>query len=454
MAPTTRKSVPKPDFAVQQQALDAIDKKIQEATQKYAELKGLGPQRGPNDSAAHEKKQALASQLHQLKHQRTLNQETRQKLVDKQRALKLSLQRRIDALKLKRSKFPFQSVADLDKRVSELEEQIEGGQLTLVAERKALDTVASLQRGRKVVEGCHSEQEAIDRDLKQLETINAQLEEEDTDPLSDQFHQVQSELKVSKAEAAKLQQDKQEALQLRAEAKKNLDELYAERRAQQNAFHEAKAKYNAWVQEDRKRRDEERRQQRLEEERERKQAQIEEAQALADTPAFAHELATCASLLHYLDDKVLPAPLRANNCAEPLQTLPPTINIPKGAQVLNRGSNSTPHELSSKSKKRTHRKKRHDPESAQGTNSSQLGRTITFPLAVMEQFWEVGLTPPATMADVQACRKELVEKQQWYLDNQDRVAAETKAKASDRVAKLQQEMRSLTVNKSTVTKSN
>ncbi|KAJ1981809.1 multicopy suppressor of BFA (Brefeldin A) [Dimargaris xerosporica] len=443
MAPTTRKGVPKPDFAVQQQALEAIDRKIQEATRKYTALKGPGPQRGPNKSAALEQKQVLVSQLHHLKHQRALNQEARQKLVDKQRSLKLSLQRRMDALKLKRSKFPFQSVDDLDKRVSELEDQIEGGQLTLVAERKALDTVASLQRGRKVVESCQLEQEAIDQDLKQLEAINTQLDEDDIDPLADQFHQVQLELNISKAEAAKHQQDKQEALQLRAEAKRQLDELYTERRAQQSAYQEAKAKYSAWVQEDRKRRDDERRQHRLEEERERKQAQIDEAQAVADTPAFAHELSTCATLLHYLHDKVSPAPLRTNGSAEPQ----PTLNIPKGAQVLNRGSNCISDESSSKPKKRAHRKKRHDVE---GTNSGSLGRTITFPLAVMEQFWVVGLASPATMADVPTSRKELMEKKQWYLDNQERVTAETKAKVSEKVAKLQQEMHSLALNGATM----
>ncbi|KAJ1960782.1 multicopy suppressor of BFA (Brefeldin A) [Dispira parvispora] len=445
----------RPDLKAHRQRLQALDDEIQQVQQKYEEFSGRP---APSVRRSNPKPQELASQLESMKKQQATEKA----------ALQASIRRRLARVKQLRDRCPCPTIVALEARIGELDQAIESGKMKLVEERQALNEIATLRKSRKNVEAYQEEQQELDREHQRFAELFSEGDTGRNSELNQQYKELQALLDEAQAEDQQQRQQRQKAVEERQAVKKTLDDLYQQRRTLNDEFYEAKRAYEAWLREDRKRREAEREQRRIQEAQERRQRQIEQEKELAEMPAFESEITACESLLKYLEQEFR-QPTKSGNTnssanSKPLNTVAvPESNgvaprrvdtVPDGVRLASKSTRGedyffspTAAKKSSKHKKKGKKGGRQSstgassgehsaPSSTTAQPSSGGDQAVSFPLGVLESFWEIRVDPPTSVNEIKDVVQAIVEKKDWYLKNQIQVTADKKAKVEKKIQEL------------------
>jgi len=312
--------------------------------------------------------------------------------------------------KAARSRTPFKSVEDLDKEISRLEKQVDGGMMKLVDEKKALAEISNLRKQRKGFAGFDDAQKNIDETKKKLASLRATLDDPESKALSDKYNKIQSELDAIKAE----QDEAYKSINtLRDEKTKLHNEQQAKWEALQKVkddYYQGKKAFSNYEFQARKIQRERRAAEQAAFEKTKK---LERAQKVLDEAsdlAYLDEIRRAESLLRFLDPsyKKENAPLQApSQFTATAQRTVDDAGI-KGMKVVRKEEED--YFMGTGGKKGKKGKK------APAASTPPAGK-YNCPPSVMEDCAFMGIEPPMAASDVAAVREKVEAKlAHWKAD--------------------------------------
>lgn len=366
-------------------------------------------------SASQKRRQELIEQLTDIRKKQAGGKSARTSKQDQIKRLDEQLRSRIAEQKAAKGKVAFKSAEDLDRYMQRLEDQVNGGMMKLVDEKKALSELTSLKKTRKSFAQFDVQEKQIGELRASIKQIKDSMDDPEAKAMSDRYNAVQAELDGIKAEQdvayKNLSGLRDERSRLHAEQRdrfdairKLKDEYYGQKKA--FAAYEREARQKAW---ERKQAERDRI------ERDRKKERAQRLLAEASDPAYIDEIRRARSLLHFFDPSSTPAPAPApvSSSAAGLgaqATRKVDDSGLKGTRLVRKEDRDDTFMPAAKKGAKKPAKKTADVTSNKG---------YSVPPSVIEDCASMGLDPPASQADVAAVQEKVKAKlAHWEADQE------------------------------------
>ncbi|KAF9126947.1 hypothetical protein BGW39_006221 [Mortierella sp. 14UC] len=328
---------------------------------------------------------------------------------------------------------------------SKLKKQVESGKIKLVEEKRILAEISILTKSKKASDIVQDHRRAIDADKEVITLLKADLDADQS------FKALSDEHITLKAQVDEISRAKDESWKKR-------NDLFDERTRLQrelDAAHLALREHSKYLQDEQQRKRDEIHQRKQQELEEKRLAIAREERELAEIPAFQLEITTCDSVYKYLlqfnhDQKRIPAAVNASANANAtsganvanIQQADTTANVPTGMMLAKKANKKDDVFFvadgcrSKKTTKAPKEKKPIDDIAAAADATTGTAATLKFPLAIMEQLFELKVTVPRSPADLEKTLDTLLEKSAILKANQTSATAGNRRKAEERIAKL------------------
>ena len=316
-----------------------------------------------------------------------------------------------------------------------LDKQVESGNLTLAAEKRALQDIITYKRNRRTVETFQADQESIEADRKQLDDPESKA-------ISARFDAIKAELDEIKKQDDEAYAAKAKLFTEKDNIKEEINALYTAKRDSVTKFREANDRYYAKLNEDRARRAEKARAQRAAEESAKKLEVAERLREEASIPAFSTQIEDCQTLIDYFSGKN-----KGDSYATAPASLAPKTEVVGVEKLDIRKVDAEPQEGLVARKKKGEvednyfvgkgKKAKKSGGSKASTQAEPTASTqLNVPLPTLSALLSLSIPPPSATADVPRVVDNLKTKKAWFEANQSRVTAENIAKAETDVQKL------------------
>ncbi|KAF9419555.1 hypothetical protein BGZ76_004226 [Entomortierella beljakovae] len=429
----TRTYVKKPNQDEKNETIKEIEANMEKIRPRLNAVRdAIASMTGKSDA---DPRNVLRKRLGELRDKQAENKKGKQIKIDQLNALNNSMKKKIADLKAAQDKLPFKTQEAVEAQIAKLEKQIDSGSLKLVEEKRALSEISVLKKAKKTVEGIQVQQVEIDTIKAEIAALKETIDDQTAKALSAEYDQIQAQLdEISKAKD-EVWKKRNDLFDERTRLQKELDAEYQRKKTVNDEYYEALREFQKFQQEEQVRKREEfqaKKQQELEEKR---LAIAKEERELAEIPAYTNEIITCDSVYKYLlqfstDEKyvaeaavVASAPAAASNLS--IRQVDTTTNVPTGVMLTKKADKEEEVFFAGKSKKSK------GPKEKKAENNS-----FKFPLAVLEQLFELKVVVPTSPADLGKTLDALVEKRDYFKANQEKATAENKRKAEERIVKL------------------
>lgn len=422
----------KPNADLFNEQLAKAEKEYQDAFAQYNAVKAKVEIATPNknkESPTQKRRQELISQANEIRSKQGAGKNTRTAKMDQLKRLDEQLRSRIAEQKNARGKVPFKSLEDVDREIERLENQVNGGMMKLVDEKKALTEISNLRKQRKNFAQFDTSQKGIDELKAKIKELKDSMDDPEARALSEQYSKIQAELDSIKAEQdeafnnlnslrderSQLQALQQEKFQA---VRKLKDEYYAQKKA--HAEYERAARQAV------------RERQKAERERFEKEKKKERAQKLlqeASDPAYLEEIRRANSLLRFFDPSSAPtekAPLLAQSGLTAEASRKVDDSGIKGTPLLrkeDRGDDYLP--AVKKGKK--------------GKKGGASEKGFNVPPSVINDCAFMGIDPPMSAADVPSVVEKVTAKLDHWKADQTAQTQRNIEKAKKEIEKLEAE---------------
>lgn len=238
--------------------LSDIDLKIKVLKERLDDLR-LGDEKKGDDRS---EKSKLLNELKKIRDEQRVVEDERRRLVKDMTGLKETLKKKTGETSAAKEKLQYKSPVEIERRIKELEQIVEGGRCTLAEEKQIISDISKLRKNKKILENLEGSNSSDNTSIRlRIEQIKAKLGE--LEPVLDQFKsksfEIQGKLTVFEGEIAEEREARAKRQELTFKAKNDLDEAYTERRAvierskqERQALREAKIKREARQQEEMK----------------------------------------------------------------------------------------------------------------------------------------------------------------------------------------------------------
>ncbi|KAI0045298.1 hypothetical protein FA95DRAFT_131218 [Auriscalpium vulgare] len=412
--------------------IDAVQVKLTAVKEKIS-LTGKG-------GKGNERRNALRSELDNLRSQQSGNKQSRGKIFDQLKALQEGIQKKSKAIQASRGKVGFKSVAEVDAHIKNLEKQVESGNLKLADEKRALQDISQSKRARRTVEGFQAESESIEKDQAAADELRKQLDDPEAKKVSERYDTIKAELDELRKEGDEAHAGLNKLYDERNVLQSQVDTLINQRRDSSKRFREANDHYYAKVAEDRARRAERDRAQRAAEEDEKKKALAARLMEEASEPAYQVDIEDCQTLIDYLSGKPNAAPVSSLSTAITLASAP-KLEIRQveaatdGLVVRKKKGEEDDTYFVGKGKGKGKKGGAKANGSAAAEPSAASG-SVNVPLPTLTALLRLSIPPPASSADIPRVVEDLKTKKAWFEANQARATQEAIAKAEAEIKRL------------------
>ncbi|EFX02790.1 nuclear segregation protein [Grosmannia clavigera kw1407] len=431
----------KPDEAVFQKALDKAEKEHKDVMTRFNAIKAKIELAQPNkskdgpQSATQKRRQELIEQLTEIRKKQAGGKSARTSKQEQIKRLDEQLRSRIAEQKTAKSKVAFKSTEDLDRHIQRLEDQVNGGMMKLVDEKKALSEITSLKKTRKNFAQFDVQEKQIADLRANIKQIKDSMDDPEAKAMGEKYNAIQAELDGIKAEQdvayKSLSALRDERSKLHAEQRdkfdairKLKDDYYGQKKA--FAAYEREARQKAW---ERKQAERERF------ERERKKERAQRLLAEASDPAYIDEIRRARSLLHFFDPTSTPAPAPAAVA---------TAAASLGAQATRKVDDS-----GLKGTRLVRKEDRDDTylpaakkgakKSAKKSAADSASKGYNVPPSVIEDCASMGLDPPASQADVAVVMEKVKAKLAHWEADQETQTQRNIEKAKKEIERIEKE---------------
>ncbi|GAA5860125.1 hypothetical protein JCM1840_002780 [Sporobolomyces johnsonii] len=443
----------RPDKAAYDAEQDDLRRQIDALQAKSNDIKNKIAASSNKGSPHHERKLALRKELDALRAEQAGLKGGRAKTLEQVKALQENLNKKIKDLQAAKAKAPFKTVQEVEDQIKFLDRQVESGTMKLVDEKKALQEISSLKKSRKVVESFATQQAAIDADKKKVDEVRAQLDDPEQKAASAKMAELRKELDEINKKMDEQSKARDGLFEERNALSKQLDDLFAKKKASAQAFRESNNKFYEKLTAERAKREERRRTERRQAE-ESKRAEInqrllEEAQA----PAFEREIEDCRTLILFFQQRLGLAPAAGSAQTNGLFARPEVAGVPKlelrkveaelpkGAVPLKKKGEQEEESWGGfggkKGKKGANKKAAAAAVNGNGEGvapAQVADETLNLPFGTLSALMALGITAPLTTKEAPQTIENLERKKQYFVDNQDRVTKERVAAVEKKIA--------------------
>lgn len=426
----------KPDEKAYKAKLKIAEKEHSDSIAKLNIIKNKLESATPSssDSPLAKRRTELINQLKEIREKQSTGKSGRNKILDQIKREDVYIKELLSQQKTARTRLNFKSAEDLEREINRLHEQINTGNMKIVDEKKALDTISLLHKQRKNFSGFEESQKIIDSKKILIKQLRDQLDDPESKSLSEEYNKIQAELDAVKAEQDEIYKninnlrDEKKALQNDQQAKylamKEIkDNYYEQNRAVQKWEYEARQKAR-----ERKKAEEERHQQ------EKKKARAQQILAEASEKAFMEEIRRAQSLLHFLDPSYFsgkPPPLQTASKLHAVPMRQVTAPDIKGIRIVKKEEEED-YFPGTGGKKGKRAKK-------MAAKENSISAKFSCPPAVMEDCAFMGIDPPMSSSDIAAVKEKVLAKLNFWKANQDVETEKNIAKAKKELERIEAE---------------
>jgi chromosome segregation ATPase len=250
----------------------------------------------------------LRTKMQELKAQRSVIEESKIPILNKIKELQQELKSKTEELNATKEKLPYKRTEDIDKKVRDLEHQLESGAVgKLIEEKRMVAEVTKLKKNKKILEALGEEHQVVDQLKREVDATRAKLQEKDraSDAIRDQIRKVAAQLQDLPDDRNARQSKIQGLIAEKEETKKRLDHLQGEKNLCFADFQAAREAHNVWIEQDRLKRDELFKRREIEEEISKLEAEISNL----ELPPCQDQITECGNLQYYLKVNILKLPL-------------------------------------------------------------------------------------------------------------------------------------------------
>ncbi|KAK3839615.1 MAG: hypothetical protein J3R72DRAFT_525290 [Linnemannia gamsii] len=418
----------------------------------------------------------LRKRLNELRDLQAANKKGKQGKLDQLNNLNASLKKKIADLKVIQDKLPFKTLEALEAQIVKLNKQVESGKIKLVEEKRMLAEISTLNKSKKAFLIVQDHQRAIDADKEAIILLKAELDADQSfKTLSDEYNTLQTQVdEISKAKDESWKK-RNDLFDERTRLQRELEAAHLQKKTVNDEYFSALREHSKYMQDEQQRKREEIQQKKQQELEEKRLVIAREERELAEIPAFQAEITTCDSVYKYLlqfshdqtriaANAAIAAAAAANatnaaNAAN-IRQVDATANVPTGVMLAKKADKKEDVFFvgggckSKKTTKAPKEKKSSDNivAAADATAAVTTAATLKFPLAIMEQLFELKVMVPRSPADLEKTLDALLEKSTTLKASQASATAENKRKAEERIAKLTlADMETTTISTTTTT---
>lgn len=248
-----------------------------------------------------ERRKELQARQNEIRKEQGANKEGRNSTMDKVKKLDEQLKSRINEQKAARGKVSYKSAEDVDREIARLEKDVDGGQMRLVDEKKALAEISSLRKLKKSFGGFEEQQKKIDEIKAEIKTLKDSMNDPIAKARSEEYNKIQSELDVIKAEQDEVYKNINALRDQKTALQKEQQEKYQEIRAAKDAFWAQKRAFQNYEYEARAKLRERKKAEQDAYNNMKRRERAEKVLAEASEPAYLDEIRRASSLLHYFE---------------------------------------------------------------------------------------------------------------------------------------------------------
>ncbi|KAI9284642.1 hypothetical protein BC943DRAFT_337941 [Umbelopsis sp. AD052] len=420
----------KPDDAALKKELGEIQASIDTLKKQNDAVREKVNKLSPAGKSA--KREELFTKLNQVRDQQKELKDSKKAVLTQLDAIQQSMKKKTAALKAGQSKVPFKTTADVDRQISTLEKRIESG-VKLVEEKQILSEISTLKRHKNTIDSFKDQQTELDKERKIYEDLKKNIDDSQMKSLNQEFDAIKLELNDIQ-ESQKTYRDKRNQLyEEQNSIKAQLDQQYEKMRTLRDEHRQAMDEHFAHQRQIRDLRKEQAKQRQKEYEETQRKAQAEQERELAEIPAYSQEIATCETLLNYLQSygndsnattDAVNGKADANAKSPAGREADTTANIPEGAVLMKKADREEDFFVGKKK------------GGSKAPKEKKTDQNVKFPLAIMESFWEVKIAIPTKPAEFDATIEQLKERRDHFLSEQPKKTEENKKKAEEKIAAL------------------
>lgn len=392
------------------------------------------PKKDGPPSPQRQRANELKTQLSEIRKEQGVSKASRNAIQEQIKKLDEKLKSLINEQKTARARTPFKSVDDVDREIARLEKEVDGGQMKLVDERKALTEVSNLRKQRKNFSGFDEQQKKIDEVKAQIKELKDQQNDPATKARSEEYNKLQAELDAIKAEQDEAYKNVSALIAEREKLQKLQSEKYKEKRACQDNFYQAKRAFQEYEFQARQKLRERKKAEQEAYNNAKKRERAEKVLAEASEPAYLDEIRRAQSLVHYFEpsSNKAAAPLLAPSGLSATAARTVTDDGMKGMKLVKKEEEDyfagTPSKKGKKGRK-----------AANASPTAPATTKFSVPPSVLEDCSAMGIEPPMTAAEVPAVVEKVKAKLDHWKKDQKAQTERNIAKAKKEIEKLDAE---------------
>lgn len=297
---------------------------------------------------------------------------------------------------------------ELDRKIKELDIQVERGNMSLVDEKKTLERIGKMKRSRKQFTVINKQQEEVDALQAKIQETKAGMSNPESKALSEQYTKLQAELDTIKAEQDEAYKSLSSLRDERTRLQNLQKEKWNEKKKLEDEYHTGRKAYQKYERDQKQKAWERQKSERERIEKERKKERAQKMLAEASDPAYLDEIRRANSLLQYFDPSYVAekAPLQTSKgLAAQAERKVDSSNL-KGVAIVSKKDRDDEYLPAAKKGKK-----------GKKNNAAKSASNFSCPPQVLEDCAAMGIEPPMSAEEVPAVTEKVRAKlDHWKSD--------------------------------------
>lgn len=422
-APVVKKKPTRPNKDTFQSKLNELEAELR-AKEQTLEKARNAVKNVKVGSVKNEAREKLLKELTELKARQNELKIERGKVHDQIKTIEAQIGKKITELQASRGKSNFKSVDEIEKRIKQLEQQVESGTMRLVDEKRSLSEVSNLKKLKASFSGFAASQESIDADKDKVAELKKTAHDAEYKKIGARIGEIGKELdKLKEADQAAFK-SRTHLFDARTSATKARDEVRDSIRKLKDEFYGGLRAFNEHIKAEQAARIEREKSEKKAAERSKKLEEAENKLEAAKAPAFAVHVETAKNLLAYFDpeykkDTAVTSLLSSNDSLNTRRTAR-SVDLPEGAKVMAKKDEGL---VVGNPKKNKNKKSKDDGK-------------LKLNLSIIDDLSLLNVPIPTSKEDVPNTISKIKEKIVFYEENEERVTSEKVERATADLEKI------------------
>ncbi|CAL9737288.1 nuclear segregation protein Bfr1p [Monosporozyma servazzii] len=296
-----RNFIKRPDVSIRDKKLETLNVQLKKVDQEVSLIRKQIDQYQVNDKTSNSRKSLLDENKEIIKTQANLKNR-RNTIHDSIKQLDTQIKRRTNEINDKLGKkTQYNSLPAAKQRISEIEDIIGSGDLSIVEEKMMVKEMQSLNKLMKDLALIEPIKKAVDSDKAKIAELKEELNSLNTKEISNKFEQNQKKLDELQSSSQVVYDKRQTLFNKRTALYKKRDEIYAQIRQIRADFDNEFKSFKNKLEKERLKREEDELLSKVLEQKEDALSKLEEKLTHAKVPAFTYEIEAIENSLVLLD---------------------------------------------------------------------------------------------------------------------------------------------------------